>query len=167
MAQKALFISVNDLKKKSIIHGMVDDDKIIHFIEIAQDIHIHQYLGTKLYDKLQADVIASSLTGDYLTLVNDYVKPMLIWYSQAEYLPFAGVSIGNDGMYRRLPENSEAIESKEQAKLVARIMENADFYAKRFLDHICENETLYPEYRTNQSGDIYPDQDAMYSNWVL
>ena len=54
---KALFISVADLKKKSIINGNVDSDKIIHFIEIAQHIYIHQYLGTSIYDKLQSLII--------------------------------------------------------------------------------------------------------------
>ena len=67
MAQKALFISVNDMKKKSIINGMTDDDKILQFIELAQDTYIHQFLGTNLYNKIQADIIADTLAGDYLT----------------------------------------------------------------------------------------------------
>ncbi len=37
---KALFITVKDLKAKSIISGNTDADKLIHFIEVAQDIHI-------------------------------------------------------------------------------------------------------------------------------
>ena len=54
MANKALFISINDLKRKSIIGGDVDSDKLIQFIEVAQDTHIQNYLGGKLYDKLVA-----------------------------------------------------------------------------------------------------------------
>ena len=44
MAQKALFITINDLKRKSIIDGNVDADKLIQFIEVAQDTHIQNYL---------------------------------------------------------------------------------------------------------------------------
>ena len=36
MAQKALFITINDLKRKSIIDGNVDADKLIQFIEVAK-----------------------------------------------------------------------------------------------------------------------------------
>ena len=54
MALKALFISVGDLKKKSIVDGNVDSDKIVQYIEIAQDIHIQNYLGGSLYKKIQS-----------------------------------------------------------------------------------------------------------------
>ena len=60
---KALFITLQELKRKSIIDGNVDTDKFIQFIKIAQEIHIQNYLGSKLYDKISADIIADSLTG--------------------------------------------------------------------------------------------------------
>ena len=37
---KALFINVNDLKRKSILSGNLDGDKIMQFIEVAQDTHM-------------------------------------------------------------------------------------------------------------------------------
>ena len=52
MAEKALFITINDLKRKSIIDGNVDADKLIQFIEVAQDTHIQNYLGGKLYNRV-------------------------------------------------------------------------------------------------------------------
>jgi len=167
MAQKALFISVNDLKKKSIIDGMVDEDKIIQFIEVAQDTHIQRYLGTDLYEKLQADVIAGSLTGNYLILVDTYIKPMLIWYTQATYIPFSTIQIGNGGAFRRVPENAESVSKSDLDALIFKANETADFYTKRYLDYICNNSTLFPEYSTNTSGDIFPDKDSTYSNWVI
>ena len=42
---KALFVDVNDIKKKSIISGNVDADKMLQFVEVAQDTHIQNYLG--------------------------------------------------------------------------------------------------------------------------
>ena len=41
---KALFITIADLKAKSIIDGNTDADKLIHQIEVAQDMHIQNYL---------------------------------------------------------------------------------------------------------------------------
>ena len=107
---KALFITLKELKRKSIFDGNIDADKIIQFIEVAQDTEIQTYLGTKLYDKLQADIIADTLSGNYKTLVDDYINPMLIWYTQAAYIPYAAYQISNGGIYKHNSENSTAVD---------------------------------------------------------
>ena len=80
----AIFIKRDDLVKNTALNGSVDTDKFIQFVKIAQEIHIQNYLGSDLYDKISADIIAGSLSGDYLALVNDYVQPMLIHYAMVE-----------------------------------------------------------------------------------
>ena len=40
---KALFISPKYIKRKSVISGDVDPDKMVQFIETAQDMHIQNY----------------------------------------------------------------------------------------------------------------------------
>ena len=50
--------------------------------------------------RLANDIIAGNLTGNYLTLVNDFIQPMLIHFSMAEYLPFASYTIANGGVIR-------------------------------------------------------------------
>ena len=47
--------------------------------------------------KYQSDIIADSLTGNYLSLVTDYVQPMLIHYAMVDYLPFAAYQVKNGG----------------------------------------------------------------------
>ena len=37
---------------------------------------------------------------DYKALRDDYIKPMLIWFTQLEYLPFAMFKIDNGGINR-------------------------------------------------------------------
>ena len=78
----ALFINRTDLVKNSIIDGNVDTDKFIQFIKIAQQIDIQNLLGTDLYNKISADIVAGTLSGNYLSLVNTYVQPTLIWFAQ-------------------------------------------------------------------------------------
>ena len=65
--------------------GMFDTRQVytVH-VKIAQQIDIQNLLGTDLYNKISADIIADSLTGDYLTLVNTYVQPCLIWFCSNE-----------------------------------------------------------------------------------
>ena len=110
---KALFISKNDLVKQTPLSANIDFDKVSHFVQIAQDIHVHQILGSKLYDRLQADVINGTLAGDYSTLVYDYIKPTLVQYSFMEYLPFSQYTISNKGVFKHTSENAALPSDKE------------------------------------------------------
>lgn len=163
----ALFITRTDLVKNTFIDGNVDTDKFIQFIKIAQEIHIRNYLGSKLYDKISADIIAGTLAGDYLELVNTYIKPMLIHFAMVDYLPFATFQLKNGGIYKHVSENSELATKSEVDYLVSKETNIAEYYTDRFLDYICNNTSLFPEYNTNTSGDVYPDKDTDYQSWVL
>ena len=90
MAATVLFINRNDLVKNTIIDGNVQADKLMHFVKIAQEIHIQHYLGTDLYDKIGSLINANTIAGTvYETLLVEHVQPMLIHYAMVDYLPFA------------------------------------------------------------------------------
>ena len=163
----ALFIKREDIVRNTALGGNVDTDKFIQFIKIAQQIHITNYLGTKLYDKISNDILASSLTGDYLALVNDYVQPMLIHFAMMEYLPFAAYTIANGGVYKHNYENSTSVEKGEVDFLIEKERKIAEYYVQRFLDYMTFNQSLFPEYNSNTNEDIYPDRDVQRSGWVL
>ena len=74
----ALFIRRQDLVKNTAISGSVDTDKFIHFIKLAQEIHVRNFMGTDLYNKISNDIVADSLSGDYLMLVCLYTPPLAI-----------------------------------------------------------------------------------------
>ena len=132
----ALFISRTDLVKNSIIDGNVDTDKFVQFIKIAQEIEVQNYLGTDLYNKISADIIAGSLSGDYLNLVNDYVQPMLIWWAQVNYIPYAAYQIKNGGVFKHTSENAESASRTEVDYLVQKARNTAEYYTRRFVEYM-------------------------------
>jgi hypothetical protein len=125
---EALLITRTDLVKFTAMNGNVDTDKFIQYIKIAQDIHIQGYLGTDLLDKIKADIVAATLTGDYLTLVETYVKPMLIHWAMVEYMPFAAYTIANKGVYKHSSENSENVDKIEVDFLIEKERKIAEHY---------------------------------------
>jgi hypothetical protein len=163
----ALFISRTDLVKNSIIDGNTDTDKFIQFIRIAQEIEIQNYLGTDLYNKISADIVAGTLTGDYLNLVNDYVQPMLIWWAQVNYLPYAAYQIKNGGVFKHTSENAESVSKNEVDYLVEKARNTAEYYTRRFVDYMSFNSSTFPEYNSNSDSDVYPDKDSLFNGWVL
>ena len=156
---EGLFITRKDLVKFTSVNGNVDSDKFLQYIKIAQDIHIKNYLGTDLFNKLQEDIEASTLTGDYLTLVTDYIKPMLVHWAMVEYLPFAAYSIANKGVFKHSSENASNVEKERNI---------AQYYTDRFIDYMSFNASgTFPEYYTNSNDDVYPDKNANFEGWVL
>ena len=164
---KALFIKRQDLVRNSILDGNVDTDKFIQYIKIAQEIHIRNYLGTDLYNKISADIIAGTLSGDYLELVNDFVQPMLIHYAMVDYLPFAAYQIKNGGIFKHRSENGDTATKEEIDFIVQKERDIAEYYTRRFIDYMSFNQASFPEYYTNSDDDIHPDTNATFNGWVL
>jgi len=163
----ALFIKRQDLVRNSILDGNVDTDKFIQYIKIAQEIHIRNYLGTDLYNKISADIIAGTLSGDYLELVNDFVQPMLIHYAMVDYLPFAAYQIKNGGIFKHRSENGDTATKEEIDFIVQKERDIAEYYTRRFIDYMSFNQASFPEYYTNSDDDIHPDTNATFNGWVL
>ena len=163
----ALFINRTDLVKNSIIDGNVDTDKFIQFIKIAQQIDIQNLLGTDLYNKISADIVAGSLAGNYLSLVNTYVQPTLIWFAQMNYIPFAAYQIKNGGVFKHSSETAQNVDKNEVDYLVGKAREYANYYSTRLVDYLSFNDNLFPEYNSNTNEDIDPDTDTTFKGWVL
>ena len=163
----ALWIKREDLVRQTALGGNVDTDKFLQFIKIAQEIHIQNYTGTKLYDKISDDIIAGTLANPYLALVNDYLQPMLIHYAMVEYLPFAAYTIANGGVYKHTSENSTSVEKNEVDFLVEKERNIAQYYTDRFITYMSYNQATFPEYYLNSNADVFPDTDANFSSWVL
>lgn len=164
---KALFVKREDIVRNTAISGNVDLDKYIMFISIAQDIHIQNYTGTKLYEKISNDILNNTLSGNYLALVTDYIQPMLIHFAMAEYLPFAAYTVANGGVFKHTSENSVNAEKVEIDYLVEKERTIAKYYTERFIDYMSFNQSLFPEYNENVNEDIYPDRDSRPASWVL
>lgn len=171
MAQKALFVTIPDIKKKSIISGNVDPDKIVQFVEVAQDTHIQNYLGGKLYNKLQQLIVDEEIfleaNSNYLHILDSFIKPMLIWYTQAEYLPFSAFQVSNGGVYRHISQNSELASVEEINMLTRRALETAEFYTRRFVDYMDFNSELFPEYTSTANEEMHPDRDVNFGGIYL
>jgi hypothetical protein len=166
---KALFINKTDLVKNTAISGSMDLDKLIHFIKIAQDIHVQTVLGTNLYDKLQDDIVANTLTGHYATLVETYIKPTLVQWSFMEFLPFAAYTVGSKGVFKKTSENGENPEPSEIDKMKEATRDIANHYSMRLVDHLRHHaHDRYPEYiQTTEDDDMRPNRNMTFGGWEL
>jgi hypothetical protein len=164
-----LFINRTDLVRNSIMDGNISTDKFIQFVKIAQEIDVQQIMGTDLYNGLSAAMpnIDDAANARWKTILDDYIVPMLIWYAQSNYYPFAAYQVKQGGVFKHTSENSISVDKNEVDFLVEKARTNAEWYSRRFIDFMSFNQATYPEYTSNTNDDIYPSYDSTFNGWVL
>ena len=161
----ALFITRNDIIKNTPLQGSIDSDRLLPFIRTAQEKYILDLLGTVLYYKLQADIEAGTpFTGYYKDLMDDHIKPTLIWYSTVEYLPFSAVQFKSEGAVKHESEQSKSVSKIEVDYLLQKSMSNADYYATRLQNYLISYSNQIPEYLQSigNQTEIYPNMGNTY-----
>jgi hypothetical protein len=164
---EALLISRNDIVKFTALNGNIDTDSFIQWIKVAQDIHIQNYLGTNLLEKIKTDIINNTLANPYLSLLNSYIKPMLIHFAMVEYLPFSAYTIANKGVFKHTSENATSVEKNEVDFLVEKERMIAQNYTERFITYINFNNSLFPEYSNNSNADMFPSTQNNFTGWYI
>lgn len=162
-----LFISRNDIIKNTPLNGSIDADKLLPFVRTAQEKQMYNLLGTVLYDYLSAQILAGTLgnlNSYYQDLMNDHVKPTLIWYSVVEYVPFSQISFKSEGAVKHLSDQSVAPTQKEIDYLKEQARQNADWYATRLQNYLIAYSNEIPQYLESVGNltQIYPDMANAY-----
>lgn len=163
----ALFITRNDIIKNSPLQGSVDADALLPFMNTAQVKYLKNLLGTVLYDYLQAQIIAGtvdSLSTYYQDLLDDHIKPTLIWYTCVEYIPFSSIQFKSNGAVRQSSEQATAPSKLEIDYLKQQAQANADYYALRLQNYLISYSNEIPQYleSVGNQTQIYPDQTNQY-----
>jgi hypothetical protein len=146
--QHTLFISSTRLKKDTALGGSVDDNLIMPYILLAQDMNILPVLGTDLYDKLKSDVQGGSLTGAYKTLVETYIQPALVQFAFSTLAPYLRLRFSNNSVVvMGATEQSSSATYDDIKPLMDTATDAAEFYRQRLIDYIRNNQSSFPEYR--------------------
>lgn len=145
-----LFITPQEMTSTSILGGNVAVGKYMFCVANVQVNTIENLLGTELYDKIITDVTTTGLTGLYLELYNDYIKPITKNRSIAEYIEISSYMLTNGGLFKHTGENIEVVTKEEALFLSNKYNAYAQGIIKRFEKWICKNPLA--EYKTSQDG---------------
>jgi hypothetical protein len=157
---RPIFISEGFFKENSAVDENVDMKQINPTIWQCQIQHIQNVLGTKLYDKILSDISASTLTGDYLTLVDDYCADALVYWVMYEVQIPLLFKFRDKNVSKKSSDNAFPISTKELSRIENRYKDKAEFFTKRISDYLCTNSALFPEYNTENEFDEVRPQDG-------
>ena len=166
--QHTLYISATRLKKDTALGGSVDDNLIMPYILLAQDMYILPILGTDLDDKLKSDIQGSTLTGVYKTLVEDYLQKALVQFAFAELAPFMRLRFVNNAIVVMGATDQSSSASYDDIKpIISRSQDAAEFYRQRTIDYLQNNSSSFSEYTSNQGADLSPTTQNYYAGLNL
>lgn len=163
----ALFITRNDIIKNTPLQGAIDADALLPFVAISQIKYMKNLLGTVLYEYLDAQILAGTVDGlsvYYQDLLNDHIKPCLIWHACSEYIPFSSVQFKANGAVKQQSEQGIAPNKSELDYLLAKSNENANYYDLRLQNYLIAYSNQIPQYlqSVGNQTQIYPDQTNQY-----
>ena len=162
--QHTLYISATRLKKDTALGGSVDDNLIMPYILLAQDMYILPILGTDLDTKLKTEIQGGSLANDYKTLVETYIQPALVQFAFAELAPFMRLRFVNNAIVVMGATDQSSSASYDDLKpLMDTATDAAEFYRQRCIDYLRNNSSSFPEYTSNSGADLDPTTRNYYA----
>ena len=162
--QHTLYISATRLKRDSAMGGSVDDNLMMPYILLAQDMYILPILGTDLDAKLKSEIQADTLAGDYKTLVEDYIQKALVQFAFAELAPFMRLRFVNNAIVIMGSTDQSSSATYEDIKpLIDRAQDAAEFYRQRTIDYLRDNSSSFPEYSSNTGADLDPTTNNYFA----
>tara|TARA_R100000808_G_scaffold17425_1_gene38521 strand:- start:3397 stop:3978 length:582 start_codon:yes stop_codon:yes gene_type:complete len=162
--QHTLYISSTRLKKDSAIGGSVDDNLVMPYILLAQDMNILPILGTDLDAKLKSDIQGDSLTGAYKTLVETYIQPALVQFAFVSLVPYLRLRFVNNAVVvMGATDQSSSASYEDLEPLMNTATDAAEFYRQRCIDYLRNNSSSFPEYTSNTGADLDPTTRNYYA----
>jgi hypothetical protein len=158
----AQFITTDYVYRYTIIEANVDADMVNKFIWKAQYQNIQEILGTNLYNKLVAD--CPNFTNQYLTLMNNFVQPVLAEWVVFHMLPFINFRLTNKAVSIKSSDNSQPSTVDDIKWLQSQVRNNAEFLSQQMMDYIKNNIALFPEfYQRLNPFDMSPNKTNYFS----
>jgi hypothetical protein len=81
MTNFVYFISTTYLKDNTPLNENVDDKLLKSAIKEAQEIYIRDVIGSGIYNELQTQAYANTLTALNVTLLDSYIAPCVKYYT--------------------------------------------------------------------------------------
>lgn len=162
-------ISEAKLREFTDVNDNLDTAFIKNAVREAQDIHLQRIIGTALYNKLLSDIDASSLTGEYLTLVTSYVQDFLLYAAYYECLEAIFIRPRNNGLLQATGGDNSQTVDRSLFDVKRQSVENKmQYYGERLVNYIIEKQDVLPELNENNFlYEQYPDYGMQYRSPIV
>ena len=151
------FITIEELKQTTF-NANLDNEYIAPALEEAQSIYLREIIGDLLYNSITNKIDSETLSGKYLTLVDQYIKPYLTYKVQSVIVIPLNNKIRNSGVIQQYDQGFNTSTMKDTAYLADYYNSRAEFYANRLTTYLQKNATDFPEYGYSDDNITQPTE---------
>lgn len=156
------YSTIETLKEDTSISNNVDPKALLPYINPAELMHVTPIIGVALDNELKSLIEISGLTGNNLTLVEDYIRPVSAYASWHDSSTFMHVKSTNKGLVHQTSDSSTTVDFATLKFYRQSIKDKMTFYEERLKNYLDDNKDLFPLYRSNDCDDDHGD----YSNGI-
>jgi len=142
----AAFISTEALVQNSLINGNVEDSILTVVIDRTQRAAIEPLIGTSLYNRLIAGIIADDLNPDEKTLLDDYISQVMYTACDVRAVIPVLFQTRNKAVSKGTDPTATPVQISEATKVTDEMRTDVNVAKKRLVGYLLDNCELYPEY---------------------
>jgi hypothetical protein len=164
-----LFVTEQFIKDNTLIDGNVDTKYLTVTIADAQRIHILPILGTALYNEIDGQIVAGTVTDLNNTLIVDYIQDALKYWVIYEGIDLFNYHVTNKNISTKTSDNSQPVQQVDVIRLMDRNKDKAEYFSERITKYLLANTTSYPLYSNAGStiDTIHPKTNNFTTGWNL
>lgn len=151
------FITIEELKQTTF-NANLDNEYIAPALEEAQSIYLREIIGDLLYTAITNKIDDETLSGKYLTLVDQYIKPYLTYKVQSVIVIPLNNKTRNAGVIQQYDQGFNTSTMKDTAYLADYYNSRAEFYANRLTTYLQKNAADFPEYGYSDDNITQPTE---------
>lgn len=172
MKNKIYFVSETDIKAATVINLNVETQLINAAILDAQELHVQEILGSKLYKAVQNKIVDGSISAttnsSYKELLDDHIIPSTIHWTVAEALPYINFKMMNKSVGQQASDNTTPVDLDTIKYLQSQSTSKAEFVTQRMADYLVANYNNFPEYHNQVNiDDLLPKTNAYFCGMAL
>lgn len=135
-----IMITAEDIKDYAPISAAIDPQLLEPFLPLAQSFHLRPVLGTSLYNDIITQISGDTISEANFELLNDYIRPMLVWYAYYEALPFIWSRTNAKGITKGFSDTTESLDKKEFELLKQEILDKAVAFKNLMIDFLIQSD---------------------------
>ena len=161
-------ISQAYIRENSPVTENVQEKDLFPHVIAAQSNYTQKLLGSNFYDEILLSFSAQTLNPDEIALVENYIKPQVMWRTVSLALPWMANNLRGKGVLRNTDENAVVSSFQELNYLRNEAQNRAEFQEQLLFDYLAKNVELFPGYKTQIDPLIDKSEDNnQYDNGII
>lgn len=155
-AEQIYMVTHQTLVAGGYVAGNVSAQIVRSSIIRCQDRFVEPVVGSPLYERLLEAVKDNDLTGDEVLLMDKYIRPLLTAHVEIRVSRRVTNQIRNKATGSASDDLMTATDNEGLTDLRDDINKDIDFYTRKLVGFLCDNEDNYPLYKEcrNKKEDV-------------